>query len=155
MKAIELPINALVIIVIVLVVLLAVISLFFGVWTPTGSLTTLESATQSTCMKVNPMFCKGSYPNFPDDFFEHSNMYAARMPVYNFDADKDGEINEHHSNDDGPFATCGHTTCTHGGTDDNLEELCYYYHGCNVDLQNDNAWLDWYKCCLKKVCGCP
>jgi hypothetical protein len=140
MKAIELPINALVIVVIVIVVLLAVISLFFGVWTPSGSMTTLESITQSTCMRVNPTFCQ-SEPNPP-----YANMYAARMPVYDFDANKNGILNEH--NQDGQWAT--------SYQDDNLEMLCDNYYYCGPpSLITEADWKSWIGCCVKKVCGCP
>ena len=162
MKGIELPINILVIIVIVLIVLLAVVSLFFGVYTPSSSSTTLQAATSATCMRVNPTLC-----NLQSDAdIPSSRTYAARTPVYNFDANKNGIINDFHQ--DGQWAT---TYCI----DDNLEQLCGFFYGCsiggctpgetldtfdpfnpsNYNLQTEDDWREWNKCCLKRVCGCP
>jgi hypothetical protein len=89
------------------------------------------------------------------------------MPVYDFDANRNGVLNEHHP--EPPWRT---SYCI----DDNLETLCGFYYGCriggcdpgnpnsadcaNIDpslcnLRNDDDWKEWYECCIVKVCGCP
>jgi hypothetical protein len=137
MKGLELPINALVIIVIVIIVLLSVAALFFGVYTPSSSETTLQSATTATCMRVNPIYCDYTQ----DDY----KIIAARMPVYDFDANGDGVLNTHVP--DGQWVT------TTGN--DNLEMLCIKYYNCQHGGLTDTSWAAWYKCCLKGVCSCP
>lgn len=140
MKGLELPINALVIIVIVLVVLLAVVAMFFGGFTPASGSTSLQSATTATCMRVNPMYC---------DYTQGNNrIFASRVPVYDFDANNNNIMNEH--TPDSNYAT--------SIGDDNLEMLCIIYYGCQYGGSGgptDPAWVAWYNCCLKTVCGCP
>jgi len=81
MKGIE-AINAIIILVLGVLTLLAVLGLFMGVWTPAGKGTSLQAATQTTCAKINPAFCKDS-------------SRAARMPVFDFNANNQDGINEH------------------------------------------------------------
>jgi hypothetical protein len=140
MKGIELPINVLVIIVIVLVVLLAVVAMFFGGFTPATGSTSLQSATTATCMRVNPIYC-----NYNQDDYK---TIAARMPVYDFDANNNDILNEHN-----PVSSYATST-----GDDNLEMLCINYYNCQYGGSGGPtapAWTAWYNCCLKKVCGCP
>ncbi len=144
MKGMELPINALVIIVIVIVVLLAVIAVFTGTLEPSSSGTTLQSATTATCLRVNPIYCDYTKKDYDGDDYK---FIAARMPVYDFDANGDGILNTHT-----PEEQWG----SHEG-EDNLEMLCINYYGCKNGgaYHNDASWAAWYMCCLKKVCGCP
>jgi hypothetical protein len=85
------------------------------------------------------------------------------MPVYDFDANKDGKINDFHV--DAPWIT---DYCI----DDNLETLCGVYYGCDLPgktfssvcdhgtdygpfITNVDEEQEWYDCCVRKVCGCP
>jgi hypothetical protein len=155
MKGISLPINAIVIIVLILAVLLVVSILFFNVLTSSGKTTNLESATKSVCQKVS-MFCR-----------DIKNNAQPRIPVDDFDANKDGVINEH------TYDTLENQVTTYC-IDDNLEALCGFYYGCkinpcpsgdktgfdphnqaNYNLVNEVDWKDWHQCCMVKVCGCP
>jgi hypothetical protein len=146
MKGIE-AINAIIILVLGVLTLLAILGLFMGVWTPAKGGTSLQAATSVTCQKINPAFCADTSQN---------RALQARMPVDDFDADGDGKINERKENiPPDSWATCGHTTCPGGDTDDNLEELCYHYYGCRAGLSDETAWLEWRECCVVKVCGCP
>jgi hypothetical protein len=77
MRGVELPINAIVIVVICLVVLLAIIALFFGVWTPGKSTITLEAAKSSACQMLVSLGC-------------NENMWG--LTISNFDANQNGKI---------------------------------------------------------------
>ena len=141
MKAIELPINVMVIIVIAVIVLLAIVALFFGAWNPIGKSISLVAATKAVCQKINPTFCNAN----SDSSMPHANGYAARMPVDDFDANKNGTLNDRHPNP--PWAT--------SYKDDNLEMLCDNYYGCGPSsLMTESDWATWDNCCLVKVCGC-
>jgi hypothetical protein len=52
MKGVELPINALVIVVIAVIVLLAVIAVYFTGWTPFAQSSEVESVKNAGCMMV-------------------------------------------------------------------------------------------------------
>ena len=150
MRGAELPLNTLIIIVLCLIVLIAVVVLFFGVWNPGKGATTLQIATQTACLKVNPTTC-GRYDGT-----------QPRTPVYDFDANKDGTINVFHP--ELPWMT---SYCI----DDNLETLCGFYYGCNLpgkvfsNVCNNGVVVDffiiteeeqkeWNNCCIKRICGC-
>lgn len=139
MRGIE-AINVIVILVLAVITLLAVMLLFMGVINPAKS-TSLQAATQVACQKVNPSFCKSC--NEPVDV--QSCLYAAMMPVFDFDANHNGTLNEH--NPGGAYAT------TAG--DDNLDSLCYNYYGCPNARTTTTSLAQWRDCCLIKVCGCP
>jgi len=140
MKGLELPISTVVIIVIALVVLLAMIALFFSVYSSSSGSTTLEIATRTTCSRINPTFCQR------DSNPPHGNMYAARMPVYNFDANQNGSVNEHTPDSTWPTSY----------EDDNLEMLCDNYYYCGPSsLITEADWTSWIDCCVVKICGCP
>ena len=147
MKGLELPINIIIIIVIVLVVLLAVIAMFFGGINPASGSTSLQSATTATCLRVNPMYCDYTKVDYNGDQFK---FLAARMPVYDFDANNDGILNTHNPELDEPGWGSKEN-------EDNLEMLCINYYGCKKGgaWNNDASWAAWYICCLKNVCGCP
>jgi len=118
----------------------------------------LATAREDTCAKVNPVLCGID----PTDDTNRGTL--ARIPVDDFDANKNGIINEHRP--DGSYPT---TYCI----DDNLETLCGFYYGCKIDpcpegdktgfdpfdpanynLVTDEEWIDWYNCCIVNVCGC-
>ena len=140
-------IEAVIILVLGVITLIAILGIFMGTWSPAKAGVSLQAATQASCQQVNPSFCKGLYPNWPDAGFAHSDMFAARMPVYNFNANKDaaGLLNEHVT--DGTFKT--------SAGNDNLEALCQYYYGCAQAGTTDATWTTWTRCCLVNVCGCP
>jgi len=139
MKAIT-AIDSIIILVLGILALVAILGLFMGVWNPAKSGTSLQTATQTTCQKVNPTFCKTN----TDPAIPHANMYAARMPVYDFDVNGNQTTNDHHP--DGVWRTMG--------GDDNLEMLCYNFYGCRIQLTGEFEWSQWSQCCLEKVCGC-
>lgn len=139
MKGIE-AINVIILIILAIVTLLAVVLLFMGTINPAKS-TSLQAATQTTCQKVNPAFCSENLADGP---------YAARMPVFDFDANHDGTLNEHDATAGYPYATAP--------ADDNLASLCQNYYGCPSDASaegDQTSWVSWRDCCLVKVCGCP
>ncbi|MEM5782738.1 MAG: hypothetical protein QXD43_06150, partial [Candidatus Aenigmatarchaeota archaeon] len=88
----------------------------------------------------------------------------ARVPVYDFDANKDDKVNDFHKDGTLPTSYC---------IDDNLESLCANYYGCDLNgkwqnvchpedpskisefLSNDADWQNWYDCCIKNVCNVP
>ncbi|MFH1474101.1 MAG: hypothetical protein ABIE55_04415 [Candidatus Aenigmatarchaeota archaeon] len=133
MKGMELPINAIIVIVIVLIVLTTGLAFFFNAFDPSSVGSSLQSATSSTCIKINPDFCKNKDPE---------RTIASRMAVQDFDANNNGVVNEHVPN--GQYST--------SIGDDNLDELCSNFYSCS---QASADWGAWYNCCLKKVCGCP
>jgi len=152
MKALE-AISALILLILGILTILAIVGLTMGQWLPARVGTSLETATKLTCQKVNPALCKtGVDPNIP-----HLNMNAARMPVFDFDANKNGTVNEHH-----PESFVGGAWIT-SYLDDNLESLCHFYYGCRIEIcagphssaECDADWSEWTDCCLVKVCGCP
>jgi hypothetical protein len=155
MKSIE-AINAIIILVLGVLVILAVLGLFMGVWSPAKSGTSLQAVTTVTCLKINPTLCNnGKY-----------DIKQARIPVNDFDANKNGIINDFHWYE-GRLIT---TYCV----DDNLETLCGFWYGCKINPCPPDATLDtfdptdptkfninteelaqeWYNCCVKRVCGC-
>ena len=77
----ELPINVIVIVVICLVVFLAIIALFLGVWNPGKTTITLEASKTSACQMLVSMGCS-----------QDTNLNL--IAINNFDADKDGSIND-------------------------------------------------------------
>jgi len=151
-KGIELPINTLIIIVIAILVLITLISLYFSASGSSSSTVSLEAATKATCLKVNPTLCNnGKY-----------NGFQPRATVDNFDANKDGKINDFTPNSGWLTSYC---------IDDNLETLCGFYYGCDLTtktflsvcdygnpiadfLTTDAEGQEWYECCVKRICGC-
>ncbi|MEM3610296.1 MAG: hypothetical protein QW076_05345 [Candidatus Anstonellales archaeon] len=110
------------------IALLAILGLFMGVWTPAKGGTSLQAATQATCAKINPIYCK-------------EPCIAARMPVYDFDANKNGILNEHAKDNSGLVAH----------NQDNFVQLCYNYYG----VPDNWGIASNVKRCLVDVCGCP
>jgi hypothetical protein len=154
MKAMELPISTIIIIVIAIIIFLALIAMFSGTFTPANKGFGLESATRATCQKAS-VYC--NYTDF--------NKYVvARMPVDGFDANKDGKLSyQYDINDKQLSSYC---------VDDNLETLCGFYYGCKLkdactpggssanpspipqNLITDANWQAWWQCCMIRVCGC-
>ncbi|MFH1474102.1 MAG: hypothetical protein ABIE55_04420 [Candidatus Aenigmatarchaeota archaeon] len=110
MKGMELPISTIVIIVIVMVVLLAIIAFFFGVWDPGVGGISLESAKNNACQMLISIGC-----NDPE-----------KIIVNNFDADKDGDLNEGIGNYAPSASACGDSNQNMG---DNLLMLCVCWYG--------------------------
>jgi hypothetical protein len=100
MKGVELPISTIVIVVIALVILLAILALFFGVWTPGSSGVSLEAAKNSACQILLSTGCGDT----------------EKIYVNNFDADKDGEFD--------PNENVGDCNIPGGDSGDNLYMLC-------------------------------
>lgn len=109
MRGLELPINTMIIIILVLLVLVAVIALLMGVWKPGTAGLNLEQAKGSACQMYVNLGCSGDGKN---------------IAVNNFDADKDGTIEN--------SAAAG----------DNLSKLATNYYGCTGET------------CIKGLCGC-
>jgi hypothetical protein len=159
MKAMELPISTLVVIVIAIIIFLALIAIFSGTFTPANKGFDLESATRATCQKAS-VYCN----------YTQSNGYAvARAPVDGFDANKDGKLSHQYDATDKQLSSY----CV----DDNLETLCGFYYGCQTinpstgkgcqeggstvpgnpsgpNLQSPEDWQSWWQCCMLRVCGC-
>ena len=68
MKGVELPINVLVIVVLALVVLIAIIALFFGVWTPGQSNVNIEATKNNACQILVDIGCTDT--NIPTGEFD-------------------------------------------------------------------------------------
>jgi hypothetical protein len=130
-KGVELPINVIVIVVICLVVLLAIIALFFGVWTPGKTSITLEAAKSNACQMLVSMSC---------------NSYSQDISIRDFDANKNGNLSDA-GNPSIIADTNGNwnynDNCGSGvKSGDNLASLCICYY----NRQNDND--------CKNLCGC-
>jgi len=132
MKGIELPINVLIIVVIALIILLALIGLFYGVWTPGSSGLNLEGAKNSACQMLVSTGCGDS----------------RSILVNDFDADKDGQFEGLSNN--GDRSKCGSIT-PDPGMGDSLFMLCvcWYNIGDIGDLLDD---ID--RECRTRICHC-
>jgi len=125
MKAVELPINVMVIIVICVIVLLAIVALFFGVWNPGKGSITLEAAKNNACQMLVSMGC----PSNPES-----------ISVRDFDANRNGMVNDAGGIAWNAGTDCGLSATTSG---DNLASLCVCYYNL---LDADS--------CRKTLCGC-
>ncbi len=123
MKGSELPINTVIFIVVGVIVLLAVVGLLLGAFNPSSQSLNLQAATKATCTKINPSFC--SDPST-----------AQKIPVENFDANKNGNVNEN---------------------PDNFTAICYYFYSGPVTWDNPTGTVrpEFKNVCLVRVCGCP
>jgi len=125
MKAME-AINAIIILILAILAILAVLAFFIGAWAPAKSGVSLEAAARATCQKIYPSLCNNAY-------------LSCRMPVFDFDANQDGLLNNHTrdpaSGDVDHFA-------------DNFCQLCWrYYNG---------GWCKRFiEVCMMGLCGCP
>jgi hypothetical protein len=128
MKGVELPINTIVIVVIALAILLALIALFFGVWTPGSSGITLDAAKNNACHMLVSTGCRD----------------AKQINVRDFDADKDGIL------DTGSSGTRT-LVCVDGeaGGNDNLFMLCKCWYGITG---TDDPSLNLN--CRRDICNC-
>lgn len=118
MKAIELPINALIIIVLAVIVLIAVIALFYtGIIGPREAVSA-QTALNNACMKLLTYNC---------------NSETKTIAVNNFDADKDGTVG-----DVGIWTwgdACNPSPAADG---DNLASLCACYYQINSETECKN-----------------
>jgi hypothetical protein len=117
MKGVELPINTLVIVVLAVIVLLGILALYFGVWNSQQGGLTLEGAKNNACRVLLTMNC---------------NQLLENITVNDFDADKDGRLNN-------PGPGTGACLTTQG---DNLYMLCKCWYNVNETL------------CKTSICGC-
>ena len=125
MKGVELPINVIVIVVLALVVLLGILALFSGVWTPGVAGISLEAAKNNACQMLVSTGCDS----------------PASIIVKDFDADKDGTLNEARSDVNNNADACTPGAATNSG--DNLYMLCKCWYGAD---ETD---------CETRICGCP
>jgi len=129
MKGLELPISTTVILVIALVILLAVLTLFFNIWTPGAGGVTLQAATTNACQMLVSTGCRN-----PDSVL-----------ISDFDANKDGTMEEGTNWNWGgyiavPSSYCGSTATL---SKDNLAALCAcHYHKDETE-------------CKTNICNCP
>lgn len=134
MKGLELPINTLIIVVLALIILLAVLALFYGVWGPGSSGITLDAAKSSACQMLLSTGCHDTRTIYLQDF----------------DADKDGEINEK-SNivEIDEIMACGG-----GGMDtgDNLFMLCRCWYNLAPPIYGDEDQIETE--CKERICNC-
>jgi hypothetical protein len=121
MKGVELPINVIVLVVLALIVLLGILALFFGVWNPGSTGINLEGAKNSACQMLISTNC----------------VDTSSINVEDFDADRDGTLNEV-----GPESSTNAADCGKSGFKDNLAMLCLCWYGA------DEAD------CKTRVCGC-
>jgi len=132
MKALE-AINTLIILILGIVTLLAVAALLTGGFSSSRGGISLETATQTTCKKINPAFCR-------------EPGKSARMPVFDFDANKRNGTNEHSYN--------LVTNCVYCDQD-TFEALCHFYYGgptpCSAPWPEEN----FINKCMVELCGCP
>lgn len=78
MKGIELPVNALIIIILAVIVLLGLLALYVMVWLPSSGGVALESAKNNGCHMLASLGCVAA---------------DTRTITVNYDADGNGEIN--------------------------------------------------------------
>jgi len=141
MKAIT-AINAIIILVLGVLTLLAILGLFLGVWNPAKGGTSLQAATQSICKTINPVYC---HPKSFNDCW-----IIERLPVMDFDANKNGVVNEH------VISVENGITLPTRWKDDNFLNLCYNFYGGPERIdQTDQQKEQFISVCLVKVCGCP
>lgn len=120
---VELPINVVVIIVMCIIVLLSVMVLFILTWTSGSSTINLQSVKSNACQKLASSNCESD---------------TSSISVENFDANKDGKVNEAGNGVDDTSAACK----TGGGGDDNLYMLCKCWFSVNEQV------------CKNSICGC-
>jgi hypothetical protein len=135
MKAMELPISTLIVVIIAVLLFLALLALFNGVWNPNKGSMDRETAKNNACQMLVSMRCI----TMPEN-----------IAVHDFDANKNGNLNDPGiaPGINGPepwnplFA--GNPNCGTGATSgDNLATLCLCYY--NIP---DNAT------CRQTLCGC-
>lgn len=141
MKAISLPVNSLIIIVIALIVLIAIFGIFFGIWNPTKSTVGLDAATRTACQAINPISCRDAYK-------------STRIPIYNFDSNKNGNVNDHARSPTDCSDPPDGIIC-YG--QDNFEMLCYNYYGGPLSLgaKDSPTWWSFINTCMVGICKCP
>lgn len=118
LRGVELPINVIVLVVLCIIVLLSVTVLFILTWNPSSGTISLESAKVNTCQKLAMSNCQPS---------------TSSIFVENFDANKDGKLNE---NGNAVDASCS------GGGDDNLYMLCSCWFGISDEQSCKNSVCD-------------
>jgi hypothetical protein len=112
LKGVELPINALIIIVLCLIVLIAIIVLFSGTWNSGKGTITQEAARNNACQLMVATRCTAN----PES-----------IVVRDFDADKDGVLNT-------PGAGKNNCGTAQGDT---LYMLCKCWYGINDVVPTD------------------
>lgn len=125
MKGVEFPISAILVMIIVLAVGITLLYIFSGTLNPSAKSVTLDIATKATCSKIS--------------LFTDQMMWA-RIPVDDFDANGNGNTNDH--NPVGIYPT--------SPNDDNLETLCHNFYYCDFAGLD---WEKWRKCCIIRICG--
>jgi len=126
MKGVELPISTMVIVVIALVILLAILALFFGVWTPGSSGMNLEAAKNSACQMLVSTGC-------------HDNIES--IYTKDFDADKDGSFDQ--------GTGLGECSDPAESSQDNLYMLCKCWY--NIPDTDKDVFIEE---CKTRICNC-
>ena len=126
MKGVELPINALIIIVLAIIVLVAIIAMFYtGIKSPQNTLSA-QAALDRACMKLHNYNC---------------NVETKTITIDDFDADMDGTLD--------PLSG-GNFQCNPSNPDpnthDNLRSLCACYYQITDFNTGEND--------CKKLCQC-
>jgi len=133
MKGLELPINALIIIVLAVIVLISIILLFTTGIKPPQNIITAQTALSNACLLLSDTFrCTRSTDS---------------IVINDFDADQDGSAG---TLETGSIWTWGVSSCgLVGGTEgDNLASLC----ACYFQVSGSNAAEAEANC--KKLCDC-
>lgn len=114
MKGIELPVNALIIIILAVLVLLGILALYAGVWSPSSGGVNLESAKNNACQMLASTNCQSD---------------PATILISNFDANKNGQQKDTSQTPDKSTAWDYAAHCGLGkSTGDNLATLCLCYY---------------------------
>jgi hypothetical protein len=136
MKGIELPINALVIIIIAVLVLLGIAALWMSGWGGGSQGVTVEAAKAAACSALMRNYA-GCSAIFPKD-----------ITISNFDANMNGATGAAEATtnfNNGALPSCNSATLP-AQNGDNLQTLCYCYYNTKTIA---TAVAD-----CRKLCGC-
>jgi len=126
MKGLELPINALVIIVVAVIVMIALIAMFYPAFLGGTIATTSESAKSTACaILVEAKNC---------------NVNTNTITISNFDANRHGDVGD--STADAGYPTACDGTAATNSAHDNLATLCLCYYSSPTEAS------------CKALCGC-
>lgn len=134
MRGIELPINALIIIVIAVIVLVALIAMFYPAFSGGSQTVSVESVKSTACqILVEAKKCGATTPL----------TNTSQITISNFDANKDGTNGDNMANtvNSGVTFPTSCTTASHPDHD-NLASLCICYYSIYTEVG------------CKALCGC-
>jgi len=113
MKAMELPINVIIIIALALIVLLSITALYFSGWLPGAQTISLESVKNTACRELST----------------NCNNDVNLITISNFDADADGTVD--------PGIGIGDCNDLGGTSEDNLYMLCKCHYNADENECRD------------------